>query len=198
VATTSTPGPSTSADYDAIVVAGARSERLGGVDKASLDVGGSSLLSRAVAAVGEAATVTVVGPVRVLDVPVLWCEEAPAGGGPVAAFAAGLAGGDASTIVLIAADLPFIAGAVEVLVSALGSHDVAVLVDSSGRANYLASAWRRPVAVASVAGDVGGRSMRSLMPGLDVVEVLDSGDWGMDCDTWEAVAAARARVGKAL
>lgn len=188
------PEPTTSADYDAIVVAGARSERLGGIDKAMLDVGGESLLARAVAAVAGAVTVTVVGPQRSAATPVVWREESPPGGGPVAAFASGLTVGAASVVVLIAADLPFIAGAISSLVSSVGSQDVAVLVDESGRENYLASAWRRDAAMAAVSGDVVGRSMRSLMPGLDVVQVRDEGGWGMDCDTWPAVDAARARL----
>ena len=181
--------------FDAVIVAGASSSRLGDIDKAMLEVGSSSLLARAVGAAADASTVVVVGPRRDLELDVVWCEEEPAGGGPVAAFAAGLARTSAEVVLLLAADLPFVAGAVTPLLASAARGDVAVLVDEAGRANYLASAWQRSAAVRALgSASSAGRSMRSLFDGLSVVQVSDAGGWGADCDTWDAVAAARARA----
>jgi molybdopterin-guanine dinucleotide biosynthesis protein A len=132
--------------FDAVILAGGRGARLGGVDKPSILLGDSSLLERVVAAVAAARAVVVVGPRRPLAREVTWCLERPAGGGPVAAIAAGLAHTQGEFVVVLAADLPWIAPAVRRLLTALSDRpnaDVAVVVDSTGRRNHLAAAWRR-------------------------------------------------------
>ncbi|MGN6160101.1 MAG: molybdenum cofactor guanylyltransferase [Marmoricola sp.] len=183
--------------WGAIVLAGARSERLGGIDKAMIELSGITLLDRVLAATASADHVVVVGPQRTVAASVRWCEEDPPGGGPVPALAAGLAVAPPSGIVvLLASDLPFIGEGVEALVAALDSAaDVAVLVDADGRANYLASAWRRNQLEAALTriGDPTGQSMRRLLNGMTVAEVRDTGGWGEDCDTWEALDRARER-----
>jgi molybdopterin-guanine dinucleotide biosynthesis protein A len=188
--------PSTSAEpFDAVVLAGARSQRLDGADKAMIEVGGQPLLERVLAGLHQASKVIVVGPQRPVQGQALWCEEQPPGGGPVAAFAAGLAGTSAGTVLLLAADLPFVAAAVPSLRSALcAGSDAALLVDPNGRINFLAGAWRRSSAVSRLArlGPPGGLSMRGLLDGLVVTHVNDPGSWGLDCDTWDAVERARA------
>lgn len=182
---------------DAVVLAGARSERLGGVDKAMIDVGGSTLIHRVLGGLEGVAHVVVVGPERAVVGNVHWCEEQPSGGGPVAAFSAGLAAGDAGVVLLLAADLPFVGGAVTALLGRLiEGVDVAVLIDDSGRPNYLASVWRRAAVDSRLAalGDLTGLSMRMLFEGLTVATVTDDGGWGIDCDTWDAVEQARLRA----
>jgi len=190
------PVPSTSAEgaFDAIIVAGATSARLDGADKAMLDVGGTSLLERALRSVSAARRTVVVGPSRPSDAAVVWCEEEPVGGGPVAAFAAGLAATDAAVVVLLAVDLPFVAPAIPRLVASAG--DLAVLVDATGRVNYLASAWRREAAEARLQSlaDPAGASMRALVSGVTAATVDDFGGWSDDCDTWESLEAARTRA----
>jgi molybdopterin-guanine dinucleotide biosynthesis protein A len=185
--------------FDAIVLAGARSERLGGVDKAMIEIDGSTLLDRVLRGLGGASRVVVVGPPRPIrsDVSINWCEEQPAGGGPVAAFAAGLAATSADVVVLLASDLPFVAGAAPALRAALvDGIEVALLVDAAGRANYLAGAWRRGPVLARLAalGPPSGMSMRALIAGLATADVVDRDGCGLDCDTWEAVAVARSVI----
>jgi molybdopterin-guanine dinucleotide biosynthesis protein A len=97
------------ARYDAIVLAGGRGSRLGHVDKPGLTVGDATLLDRVLAAVSDAERTIVVGPRRATSRPVIWCRESPAGGGPVAAVAAGCAHASAETVLLVACDLPWIA-----------------------------------------------------------------------------------------
>jgi len=76
----------------AVVLAGGRARRLGGVDKPATPVGGTPMLHRVLAAVAGAHPRIVVGPHRGgLPDGVLQVREEPPGGGPVAAAAAGLA-----------------------------------------------------------------------------------------------------------
>jgi molybdopterin-guanine dinucleotide biosynthesis protein A len=184
---------------DAIVLAGGAARRLDGVDKAGLEIGGHSLLWRAVAAVGGAAArVVVVGPRRAGDLPhaeVIWCQEEPPGGGPVAAIAAALPFTDADTVLLIAADLPWIAAAVPALLGARDDADVAVLVDAGGRDNLVAAAWRRDRLEAALAAidEPAGCPLHRLYDDAVVTRVPDDGH-GADCDTWDDVRAARARA----
>jgi molybdopterin-guanine dinucleotide biosynthesis protein A len=192
----SRPGTGSGPRFDAVLLAGAASERLSGADKPMLYVGDQTLLARAICAVEYADRVVVVGPPRIGGAEVVWCQEEPAGSGPVAAVAAGARRTRAACVVVLACDLPFVAAAVPVLLAALSASleaDVAVLVDSAGRRNYLAGAWRRAGLVARLAemGSVAGRSMRSLFAGLTVLDVRDEQNWGTDCDTWDAVEHAR-------
>jgi molybdopterin-guanine dinucleotide biosynthesis protein A len=187
--------------YDAIVLAGGTARRLGGVDKPALDVGGSTLLDRALAAAGDARRLVVVGPERSVARAVVWCREEPIGGGPVAAIAAGLPLTSADVVLVLAADLPWVAPAVPVLLSALRpSSDVALLVDSSGRVNHLAAAWHRDALERALAevGDPDGAAVHALVRTASWVHVLDTGGWGRDCDTWDDLAQARQREGDQL
>jgi molybdopterin-guanine dinucleotide biosynthesis protein A len=182
--------------YDAIVLAGGAARRLGGLAKPDLDVGGASLLDRVLAAVPDAARVVVVGPARAVGRPVVWRRETPPGGGPVAALAAGLPATSAEVVLVLAADLPFVAPAVPQLRAAVTASAAAFLVDPGGRVNYLAAAWRRPALLAALGAlaSPDGVAMRDLVAGVGWVPVPDTGGWGRDCDTWDDVGAARAAV----
>jgi molybdopterin-guanine dinucleotide biosynthesis protein A len=181
--------------YDAIVLAGGTAHRLGGVAKPQLTVGGQTLLDRALAAVPDARRPVVVGPEQPTARPVTWCREQPPGGGPVAAIAVGLPHTSAEVVIVLAADLPWIAAAVPDLLAALPGRGAALLVDASGRANYLAAAWRRLdlVAAVSALGEPAGVAARRLTAGFEPVLVPDRDGWGQDCDTWADLAAARTR-----
>jgi molybdopterin-guanine dinucleotide biosynthesis protein A len=182
-------------DFDAIVLAGGSASRMGGADKPMLDVAGAPMLRLVLDAVGGAQVRVVVGPQRDIT-GVMWCEESRPGGGPVAAIAAGLPATSAGTVVVLAADLPWIGPAIEPLRTALdrSGADVAML-SSDGRLNYLAAAWRRPALGSAVhrLDDTAGASMRRLVADARIVEVPDAGHWGEDCDTWTDLARARAR-----
>jgi molybdopterin-guanine dinucleotide biosynthesis protein A len=79
------------AGFAAVVLTGGAARRMGGVDKPALPVGGSRMRDRVLAAVAAARPRIVVGPADDLPPDVLDVREQPAGGGPVAALAAGLA-----------------------------------------------------------------------------------------------------------
>ena len=186
--------------YDTVVLAGGAARRLSGADKPGLDLDGRSLLARVVAACVGASRIVVVGPEREVPVgitaEILWTTETPPGAGPVAAIEAGLVQTRASLVVVLAADLPWIAPALPVLLAAVEGADVAVLVDASGRRNLLAAAWQRAALEAAVASvpQLAGAAVRQLFEGVHCVEVPDAGAWGQDCDTWEDLAQARERA----
>jgi len=182
--------------YDAIVLAGGRARRLGGTAKPQLVVGRQTLLNRVVAAVSDAGRLVVVGPEQQVAADVVFCREKPPGAGPVAAIAAGLGHTTADIVLVLAADLPYIAPAVPRLIAALPLGGAALLVDRTGRANYLAAAWRRPSLTAALAGlgDPLGAPARSLFEGITPVPVQDEDGWGRDCDTWDDLADARTRL----
>ena len=94
-------------EFDAIILAGGRGSRLGGVSKADLVVGGRRLLDVVFEAVRRARTTVVVGPVAVPD-GVLVTVEDPPGTGPAAGIVAGLEAVErpAEWTVVLACDLP--------------------------------------------------------------------------------------------
>jgi molybdopterin-guanine dinucleotide biosynthesis protein A len=190
-------------EYAAIVLAGGAGRRLGGVDKAAIDIGGSTLLDRALAAVNQADRIVVVGPTRPLSDGVVATQEQPPGGGPVAAVAAGLVAmsefGDnqPEIVVVLACDMPFVdAGAVERLVDAARSRrgDGAAFVDADGRRQHLAAAYRT-IALRTALdeiGDVDGAAMRHVAQRLTMVEIEADPEITLDTDTWSDVRRTQA------
>lgn len=197
--------------YDAVVLAGGAARRLGGTDKPGLAVGGLTLLDRVLAACAGADRTVVVGPRRPAALPVRWTRERPAGGGPLPALAAGLAAltgaGRPETAVVLAADLPFLtAPTVAALTEALavagaeGCEGV-VLTDPGGRDQPLAAAYlteplRREIGLLRTEhGSLAGLPLRLLTGELALRRIADpTGEAAFDCDTWDDVSAARARL----
>lgn len=186
--------------YDAIVIAGGRASRLGGADKPALSVGGRTLLDRTLSACSDAVRTVVVGPRRPANRPVLRTIEDPPGSGPLAALDAGLRHTTQPVVLVLSADLPFLtAETVRDLVAVPPKADGVVLVDEAGRlqpliAAYRAEPLRRELAlVATEHGRLGGLPLHLLLPGLALRQHRAT-DSLLDCDTWEDLAAARARI----
>ncbi|MFC5719687.1 NTP transferase domain-containing protein [Streptomyces gamaensis] len=191
--------------YDAVVLAGGAARRLGGADKPALVVGGRPLLDRVLAACADAATTVVVGPRRPTVRPVRWARERPPGGGPLAALDAGLRHTGADTVLVLSADLPFLdAGTVRALLAAVhdgagGARDGVRLTDPDGHEQPLVAAYRseplrRELAlIATEYGTLAGLPLRLLADGLTLGR-LPHPTASFDCDTWEDVAVARARI----
>ena len=172
-------------DFDAVVLAGGRAERLDGADKAALDVAGATLLDRVLRAVVGAGTVVVVGDERPTDAPVVWTREQPAYGGPVAAAYAGrdaLRRG-APLVVVVAVDMPAVtAETVGRLVAAAEGRDGAVLVDGGRR--HLAMAVTATALDAVRPDPVDGAAMRGLWEALDLADVPAVEAEAGDVDSW--------------
>ncbi|MGC4947462.1 NTP transferase domain-containing protein [Streptomyces sp. DT224] len=189
--------------YDAIVLAGGAAERLGGADKPAVRVGGRPLLDRVLAACPDAGTTVVVGDRRPTARAVTWAREVPPGGGPLAALGAGVRHTSAERVLVLSADLPFLgADTVAALVAASGREGVegALCCDQDGRdqplvAVYRGEPLRRELALlAAEHGGLGGLPLRLLTRELTLGRVAADPLASFDCDTWEDIASARARI----
>lgn len=189
--------------YDAIVLAGGAAKRLGGADKPAVRVGGRPLLDRVLAACSGAGTTVVVGGRRPTARAVTWAREVPPGGGPLAALGAGVRHTSAERVLVLSADLPFLdADTVAALLAAAGRDGVegALCSDEGGRdqplvAVYRGEPLRRELAfLAAEHGGLGGLPLRLLTRELTLCRVAAGPLASFDCDTWEDIASARARI----
>ncbi|MEU7132801.1 NTP transferase domain-containing protein [Streptomyces sp. NPDC046261] len=205
--------------YDAVVLAGGAARRLGGADKPAVRVGGRSLLDRVLGACGDAGRTVVVGPRRPTVRPVTWAREEPPGGGPLAGLAAGLRHVRAERVLVLSADLPFLgADVVGALLAGLegsegaegtvpsdggpagaGGVDGVVIVDGDGREQPLVGAYRVEPLLRELGllvaeyGTLSGLPLRLLTTELTLGR-LHHDTASFDCDTWEDIGTARARI----
>ena len=170
-----------------MILAGGTAVRLGGADKASLELGGVTFLERALDATRVAGEVGVVGEQVPTGRPATFVREDPPHGGPVAGLLAGRAVlvRPAEAIVVLAVDMPWVtAGTVDRLVAGTGGRDGAVLCDADGRPQ-LAAVVRLGVLDAMAPADPHGASVRSLLAPMDLVPVPAEGREAHGVDTWE-------------
>lgn len=193
--------------FDAVVLAGGAARRLGGTDKPAVRVGGRALLDRVLSACAGAGTTVVVSDPRPTVRPVLWAREEPSGGGPVAALDAGLRRTTAPYVVVLSADLPFldektVRRLLDALMTDEGAADGVLVTDPDGRdqplvAAYRAEALRRELARLAAEHDehdgLTGLPLRRLTAALRLTRLTDPLA-SFDCDTWDDIAAARARI----
>jgi molybdopterin-guanine dinucleotide biosynthesis protein A len=175
---------------DALILAGGKSSRLGGASKSRLVVSGQSLLARTIQAVaGSDVRHTVIVGDEGMDAVVAIREE-PAFAGPVAATAAGLRAlsADSDAVLVVACDMPGIASALPVLLGDL-TGDGAIAVDR-GRRQQLAVVIRTAALRQALTGlpTVVDASMRDLIAGLDLIEVVVPQGSTDDIDTWDDAA----------
>lgn len=164
----------------AIVPAGGAGRRMGGVDKAALNVGGVTLLDRVLRAARPVCDrLVVVGPARPTAVAgVEFVTEGEPGGGPVPAVRAGLAVSAACDVVLVVAgDLPLLTEAhLRALIGALDDPDVDAAAASSpgGVPNPLLAAYRAALLRSGLAGNgagFGSAASRLLPPATALVDL---------------------------
>jgi len=202
-------------EFDAIILAGGRSSRLGGVPKSGLIYDGATLLERSLRAAGAARRTVVVGPhPGGLPGGVLTCREEPPFAGPAAAIAAGLAAlaadhasrhaAAAPYTLVLACDMPRSAGAVRALAEALAASaagtperdgaDGVMAVSADGRKQPLAGFYgtavlQRSVADAASRDRLENASVFALLARLDVREVRVPPGSTDDVDTWDDASA---------
>lgn len=174
--------------FSAVILAGGRASRLGGADKASVEIGGRTLLARAIDAVMDAAEVVVVGPSVPTERPVTFTVESPRYGGPVAAL---LTGRDALLrptpwLAVLAVDMPRVDPLTfRRLLEASADHDGAALVDPDGRRQLaMVLDLARLDAVRPDHEAQHDLPLHRLLAQLDLAEVGASGDEHRDVDTW--------------
>lgn len=182
----------------AVILAGGTAARMDGIDKASIEIGGVTLLERALAATLQAPEVVVVGEQVPTSRPVTWTREDPPLGGPAAAILAGL---DRflvtpDLVCVLAVDMPKVnAGTMARLTWAVeGDADVdgAVLVDGDGKRQTLAAVYRTSALHSARPADreqEHGLPVRRLVGLLRLAEVPVVGDEARDIDSWKDLRA---------
>ena len=199
------------AHWDALIVAGGRASRLGGIDKTALLWHGRSLLDGVLAAVSGAGRVCVVGSGADLPADVLRAVERPRWGGPAAAIVAGLQAlaeaGSSEWVVVLAGDLVHADQAVPELLAAQAAlatqaapatqaalaapasvgerADGLISVDADGHRQPLLALYRREALTAAAAaiGPAENLSVKSLIGGLNLVELRLADEASDDVDT---------------
>lgn len=177
-------------DFDAVVLAGGRGSRLGGVSKADLVLGGERLLDRVLRAAAGARTRVVVGDVAV-PAGVLLTREDPPGTGPAAGLVAGLdAVPEAGPWTLVlACDLPDAPAAVGVLLAG-ATDDAAVdgwcLTGQDGHLEWLLGLYRTDALrrARDAYGDCRNRSVRGMLAPLSLAGIDPGAASTDDLDTW--------------
>ncbi|QIM18861.1 NTP transferase domain-containing protein [Leucobacter coleopterorum] len=184
--------------FDAVVLAGGRGSRLGGVDKATLTLGGERLVDRAVGAARAAGAdrVVVVGPDHAGADGVVVVREDPPFAGPLAALAAALPVLRSEWGLLLSCDLVRPDKVCEILV---GQHidvsaDGLALRDSEGCPQWLAGLYRvdalRSVAL-QLGGEVANAPLRRLLGSLDLLWIDAPPEVTVDIDNPDDLERAR-------
>src|SRR4051794_19112914 len=175
-------------DLGAIVLAGGTAARMGGVDKASIELHGRTLLTYTLDAVIDAGEVVVLGDWVPTVRPVTFTREDPARGGPVAGLLAGLDAFARSPrqVVVLAVDMPRVSMAtITRLRSTMGRRDGAALCDVSGRRQLaMVLDTERLRAARPPYGDEFGMPLHRLLDRLDLVDVPALDDEARDIDSW--------------
>lgn len=190
--------------WSAIVLAGGTAQRLGGVDKASIEVSGGTLLDHLIGTLPDTVPIVVAGPSRPTVRAVTFRVEDPAGSGPVAAISAALVAISTPMVAVVAVDIPWAAPVVLRLVAELSdthNADAIIPIDAQGRRQLLCSVWHSTALAAALdrLGDPRGRSVRALVDGAVVLErplSLDESVMLADIDTPQDLARERRRLGR--
>lgn len=174
--------------WSAVVLAGGRGTRLGGVAKAGIEVGGRTLLARSLDALGDAAEVVVVGDPVPTQRPVTFVRESPAYGGPAAAL---LTGVDAllkptAYVAVAAVDMPYLTGGTwRRLVTAAVGRDGSALVGPDGRRQLAVVVATTPLLRTRPDHErQHDLPLWRLLAPLELVEVSAVGGEHRDIDTW--------------
>lgn len=187
----------------AVILTGGGAVRLDGADKASVELGGLTLLEHALGAVVDIDEVVVVGDSVPTTRPVTFTREDPAGGGPAAGLLAGLRAFARypDWLVALAVDMPLVTSmTVRRLLDAVNanrSSEGAALIDDGRKLQYLCAVYstgalertRPPYE------DEYGLSMRDLVAGLRIERVPAIGPETQDVDTWADLLRLREALG---
>lgn len=174
--------------FTAVVLAGGQAVRLGGADKASIELDGRTLLEHALDAVIDATEVVVVGDPVPTDRPVTFVREDPRHGGPVAALMAArdVMLREVPMLAVLAVDMPRLTTATfRRLTEAAAGRDGAVLVDPDVRRQLALVVDRaRLDEVAPPVEERHNAPLHRILDQLDLVDVPALGQEWRDVDSW--------------
>ena len=192
------------ADTGAILLAGGRASRLGGIDKPLLEIDGRSLLQRAWDAVARCDGMIIAGPERTaLAGSAAWVREDPPFTGPAAAIVAALAAWpDAPAwMYVLACDLVDPVAAVAALAAGREAISADVdglcLADGESRPQWLTGLYRTaPLrrAADALPGVGANAPVRALTARLSLQVIAATGRETIDIDTWNDAERAGARL----
>jgi len=157
-----------------IVLSGGTSSRFG-ADKSQAMLGHQQLIHHILTGIPKEFEIIIVGADPLFTPASYRCvQENPVGGGPVAGIAAALELCESEIVGVLATDMPFAGAHMIHLLSAMTSHDDAIMfVDSKGFKQPLAALYRREALenALSKIGNPHGASMRTLISDLNIHEV---------------------------
>ncbi len=187
-------------EFDAIVLAGGRATRLGGIDKSALLLSGQRLVDRVVAAARGAGArrVVVVGPDSSGTLADAVVREEPEFAGPLAAIAAGLGEVRSGWTMVLACDLQHPVQLASAVASGFTQESLAgdgvVLQDADGRTQWLAgiySSQRLRQLCTSLGADIINAPVRRVLGELKLERLPVDNETSSDIDTPQALASAR-------
>jgi molybdopterin-guanine dinucleotide biosynthesis protein A len=157
-----------------IVLSGGTSSRFG-ADKSQAILGNQQLIHHVLTGIPKEFEIVIVGADPLFTPASYYCvHESPVGGGPVAGIAAALELCESEIVGVLATDMPFAGAHMIHLLSAMTSHDDAIMfVDSKGFKQPLAALYRRESLENALTkiGNPHGASMRTLISDLNIHEV---------------------------
>lgn len=188
--------------FEALILAGGRGSRMGGIDKASIQLHGQSLISWVISAAREAGAerVTVVGPESAGHLADLIVREEPAFAGPLAGIAAGIGQIKTKWVLVLACDLQRPQVLVQSLMRAAERTEIQdgiILIDEESREQWLAGFYRCEAlssACERLGQNVINAPVRKVLKELDLCRVPIATEDSLDIDTPEALEQARAEA----
>ena len=185
-----------------IVLSGGTSSRFG-ADKSQAMLGHQQLIHHILTGIPKEFEIIIVGADPLFTPASYHCvHESPVGGGPVAGIAAALELCESEIVGVLATDMPFAGAHMIHLLSAMTSHDDAIMfVDSKGFKQPLAALYRRESLENALTkiGNPHGASMRTLISDLNIHEVHMSPEIEkamIDVDTPEDLVVAMEYLAK--
>lgn len=191
-----TASPGEVSSLGVVVLCGGTSRRLGVADKTAQRVGGVPMLDRVLGALPPGCRIVCVGDPRPSTRDVAWAREEPAGSGPLAGIAAGVAalGPDIAVVAVVAGDQPFAGPAVGPLVTALTATpdvDAVAARQGDGRAQLLLAAYRAEALRRELVGEVRDAGVHRRLRHLRVSTLDVTSEAVFDVDTAEDLSRAR-------
>ena len=187
----------------AVILTGGTAVRLDGADKASIELGGLTLLEHALGAMLDVDEVVVVGDPVPTTRPVTFTREDPAGGGPAAGVLAGMRcfARRPELLVVLAVDMPLVTSStvrrlVEALLADDRSHGAA-LIDAGRKLQHLCAVYSFAALESARPPyeEEHGLSMKALLGSLRITHVPAFGPESRDVDTWADLLAMRETFG---